>query len=180
MECLAYCVSRSSACRYNGKARTLRLIFYCNVAGSNIADHHRDKERRNILSVIEVKALLVESMDSAYTGADITAQTLGLNLALDAAVLHCLSCRCHCILAEKIHSAALSFVYILCGIEILNLSSNLSLSLGRVEMRNDIDAAFTAFHSFPHCRSVISDRRNSSYACNYNSFHLCLFLSVGS
>ncbi len=153
------------------------MVAHRDVAGRDVGNQLRDEERRNLprAAGVELGALLDEGLHAADAGADIDAEALRRDLARDAAVLHRLGGRGHCVLAVKVGPAEHGLFHIIFRMEVPDLGGQLHLVAGSVELGDGTDSVFARNQAVPEGFYIISHRRHGAHAGhNHSSAHSTL------
>ena len=143
---------------------------------SDVGNHLGDEEGvvfRTLLCAVEcvIAGFLFEGVQTADTGCKDHTYTVFVDAFIFKPCISdsFISCheRIHCV---EVELACFLAVEMLGLIEILHLTSKLSLELAGIEVCNRACAANAFLGVFPCCRYIIADRRQGAQTGYYNSF----------
>ena len=178
--CLTDRVRGSRTCADRTVALSLQTVRHGNMRSGHIADHHRDRKRRNTARTLFHHCLLafLKNLHAADAGAEYHAGTQRVKAAfLEAGLCHCLLCRCNRKLAEAAHALCFLLININGRIKILDLSRYLHLEIFGIKCTQRSDAVFAFLNAFPKFLDIQTDRSYGTHTGNYYTFHPVFLLT---
>ena len=158
----------------------------CDIAGSHICNHCRNKIRRHpLMSLIHGLFRLTHlGLESAHARTDIHSQAERVDITIlrghQSGLLHCLPCSGHGIYGKAVLFSHDRRLYSVIGrIKILYLPGQSGLQSFCGERLDEINPTDTRTKVFPKSIYIVSYRRYHSHSRYYNpSFHSIIFRST--
>ncbi len=171
---LANGVVARSAGGDDGNGSSLEIVLDGDESAGHVDDHAGNEEGGHPAGALlhEHALLLGKGLHAADAGAKVSADPLRGEGILDAALLHGLGGRSHCVPAEHVILAQVGFLHVLQGIEVLHLGGHFHLVIRGVKVGDGPDAAFAGLQALPKGGHVVADGGDAAHAGDNHSSHI--------
>ena len=145
-----------------------------NITGGQVADHHRDQQRRNLAraAFLQDAVLIAHRLQSADAAGNDHADAVRIDAAAaqllgETGHFHCFVTGGDCVLAEKIQPLRLFGGHVFGDVEVLDFTGDPGAVFRSVEAGDFAQTATAVYQRIPEVRQIIADARNHAATGNY-------------